>query len=152
MAAATKETMAFRWKVLEEHCSPGEFAVAGDGFNVRVRADREHLVLMVFPPDKLSDPVIGMEVAWREAGKPELASPPAFTFDAGGPYAFIEAHGIVVRVRVDGTGVTTEVASATAGEDETLRSAFASWQDLAFASEEVGIIADLQDLYRRLLG
>jgi hypothetical protein len=141
----------FHWYVMEEHCNNREIYVSGEGFNLGARATIESLFLMLFPSNKLQDPVIGFQIDWSELG---LVTPPddvpVFVFDASGKYGYLSANGVSVTIKVENEGVSIDVIDASTKHGEIIRTATATWGELAFAAEEVSIIDDLQSLYRSI--
>ena len=147
---ALRET-TFHWHVMEEHCNNREFYAGGDGFNLGARATIESLYLMLFPSNKLQDPVIGLQIDWSELG---LDTPPdgvpVFVFDASGKYGYLSANSVSVTIRMEDVGVSVDVINASTEHGEIVRTATATWGELEFAAEEVSIIDDIQSLYRSI--
>lgn len=139
------------WHVMEEHCNNREIYVGGEGFNLGARATIESLFLMLFPANKLQDPVIGLQIDWSELG---LDTPPdgvpAFVFDASGKYGHLSVNGVNVTIKIENEGVSIDVMDASTKRGEIIRTATATWGELEFAAEEVSIIDDLQSLYRSI--
>ena len=141
----------FHWHVMEEHCNNREIYVGGEGFNLGARATIESLFLMLFPGNKLQDPVIGLQIDWSELGLDTLPDGvPAFVFDASGKYGQLSANGVSVTIKIENEGVSINVMDASTKRGETIRTATATWGELEFAAEEVSIIEDIQSLYRSI--
>ncbi len=75
---------------------------------------------------------------------------PVFVFDASGKYGYLSANGVSVTIKVENEGVSIDVIDASTKHGEIIRTATATWGELAFAAEEVSIIDDLQSLYRSI--
>jgi len=156
-AVAKQENQSHRWTVLEDQNSGRDFYVAGEGFNLLVRAERDHVAAMVFAGDKLADPVVGLFADWREVGSPTLAGAARFDFDAGGPFGCIdvnEAIRVIVEVGQEGVSLSMSASPVRVGSGGNVmsRSAFAPWEDIREAEDGPGIIDDLQALYRAIVG
>lgn len=153
MNTANLKHQQYRWTVRGEHCTDSEFCVSGEGFNVLARASADTLFLMVFPPRKLQDPVIGLQIDWNEikAAVP-TAGKHAFEFDASGQYGYLLINGVSVTLKIEDDGLAVDVIDPATEHGEIIRSAYANWADLEFADDDdgVSIIDNLQTLFRSI--